>query len=159
MNYSILFSFVVVLFFTACDGARIYETNLDTDEDNWKAQDTLKFEFEVEDNNIPYRLSYNVRYKNDYPFYNLFTKYIIKDSSGKVLTTPALPEDMYLFDVKTGKPYGTGLGDIYDHRISFLKEYKFPYAGKYKLQVLQYMRDQPLPGIVSFGVRVEKANQ
>jgi len=155
MRYYLYLVFTVFLF--SCDNQVVFENNNDIEGADWKKQDTLAYEFEIEDVNLTYDLSYNVRYSNDYPFYNLFTKYWLFSTSGSVLKTMAIPEDMYLFDVKTGVPNGSGLGDMYDQRISFLKNYKFPAKGKYKIKVVQYMRDEPLPGINSFGIRVEKA--
>ena len=58
-------------------------------------------------------------------------------------------------DEKTGKPMGDGLGDLFDHKIIALKNYRFPRAGKYTFKVRQYMRQDPLPAILSMGVSVE----
>jgi gliding motility-associated lipoprotein GldH len=61
-------------------------------------------------------------------------------------------------DEKTGKPMGDGLGDLFDHKIIALKNYRFPRAGKYTFKVRQYMRQDPLPAILSMGVSVESAS-
>ena len=58
-------------------------------------------------------------------------------------------------DEKTGKPMGDGLGDLFDHKIIALKNYRFSRAGKYTFKVRQYMRQDPLPAILSMGVSVE----
>jgi gliding motility-associated lipoprotein GldH len=155
--------FIYILFigitslFLSCNEQRVYENNVDIEEGSWNKKDTIKFEFEIPDPNLSYNLYYTVRYSNEYPFHNLFARYILIDTAGQVLRSPELPEDMLLFEVKTGKPYGSGIGDIYDQKISFLPNFKFPYKGKYSLKVMQYMREEPLPGIESFGIRVEKA--
>lgn len=154
MKHYLYLFFAALLF--SCDSQSVFENNIDIESANWNKKDTLVFDFEIEDPNQVYNLLYNVRYSNAYPFYNLFTKYWIYNSSGSVLKTITVPEDMYLFDVKTGVPNGSGLGDIYDQRVSFLKNYKFPAKGKYIIKVVQYMRDEPLQGVSSFGVRVEK---
>lgn len=143
----------------SCDPARLYEKNSDIQEEDWKPGDTLSFEFNIPYSKEKYNLYYSIRYSQDYPYYNLFTKYYLLDSSGSVIRSPKLPEDMYLFDVKTGKPYGSGIGSVYDLQVSFLKNYSFPYSGKYTLKVIQYMRNRPINGISSFGLRVEKASQ
>ena len=152
----LLLAFSITL--VSCDPERVYEVNKDLEEEDWKPSDTLSFDFEISDSKAAYNLYYNVRYSSEYPFYNLFTKYFILDSTGTVLKTPKLPEDMYLFDVKTGKSLGSGIANTYDKQISFLKDYTFPYNGKYTVKVMQYMRNKPLPGIYSFGLRVEKAS-
>jgi len=160
MRHLIYFSLILLSpWLFSCDENRIYEANMDIEKTDWNKRDTLVFDFKILDENQSYNLYYNLRYSNAYPFYNLFTKYYIYDSAGTVIKSPTVPEDMYLFDVKTGKPYGKGLGDIYDQRVSFIKDYKFPAKGDYKIKVLQYMRNDPLPGIISFGIRVEKAEK
>jgi gliding motility-associated lipoprotein GldH len=64
----------------------------------------------------------------------------------------------FLFDAKTGKPFGkSGIGDLYDHQFLLLQDYQFITAGKYHLELEQFMRQDTLPGILAVGVRVEKA--
>lgn len=156
---SYIFAVFILMMITSCDPDRIYETNQDLNEENWKPEDTIAFTVDIEDAKSSYNLYYNIRYSADYPYYNLFTKYILSDSTGNILRTPKLPEDMFLFDVKTGKPLGSGVGSVYDHQVSFLKDFIFPYEGKYTVKVVQYMRNKPLNGISSIGLRVEKAKE
>ncbi|MEO0331329.1 MAG: gliding motility lipoprotein GldH, partial [Bacteroidota bacterium] len=56
-----------------------------------------------------------------------------------------------------GKPYGSGLGDIFSHQILALPGYQFDTAGMYQIRLQQYMRRDTLPEILSVGVRVEVA--
>jgi gliding motility-associated lipoprotein GldH len=65
-------------------------------------------------------------------------------------------DELTLLDPKSGKPYGDGLGDLFDHRISMMKKYHFSRRGKYTIRLRQYMRQNPLPEIYSVGVTVEK---
>jgi gliding motility-associated lipoprotein GldH len=52
---------------------------------------------------------------------------------------------------------GSGMDDIWELRKPISRgPLKFNKAGKYKFQVEQIMRENPLPGIMSVGVRVEK---
>jgi gliding motility-associated lipoprotein GldH len=62
---------------------------------------------------------------------------------------------MDLFDATSGKPLGDGLGDIFDHRILALSDYRFETAGTYRFKIEQYMRQDTLPMILSMGLRVE----
>jgi gliding motility-associated lipoprotein GldH len=64
----------------------------------------------------------------------------------------------YLFDAKTGKPFGkSGIGDLYDHRFLLLKNYQFKSKGKYRMKFEQFMRTDTLPGILAVGLRVERS--
>ena len=66
-------------------------------------------------------------------------------------------DELILADEKTGKPIGSGLGDIFDHKILILKGYKFPKKGTYQIKIQQFMRQNPLPDVLSFGLAIEKA--
>jgi gliding motility-associated lipoprotein GldH len=58
-------------------------------------------------------------------------------------------------DAKTGKPQGTGLGDIFNHQFDLLHGFRFPKTGTYNMTLKQYMRQDPLPDIYSIGLRIE----
>jgi gliding motility-associated lipoprotein GldH len=141
---------------SSCDDNRIYDTHIDIENALWPENKELNYDFEVTDNKQAYNVIYNIRYANTYPYYNLYLHYYLADSAGKVLKDHQLHMD--LFDPKTGKPLGKGLGDLFDGTFlnQDLKAYKFPYAGKYKMKLRQYMRQSQLQGISSVGVKVEK---
>jgi len=152
--YPLLFS---LLF--SCDKGRIYENNVKIDSSNWAATDSLVFTFEIPQGgeDAIYNLLYNVRYSIQYPYYNLYLKHSLCDSNGNVLNEQLM--NMNLFDPKTGKPLGTGMGDVFDREILFLPNFKFPHTGKYTLKAKNYMRDKPLKGIETLGLRVEKVEK
>jgi gliding motility-associated lipoprotein GldH len=147
---------LIVLAFTACDDNRIYDTHVDIENALWPETKELSYDFKVEDNTQAYNVIYNIRYANTYPYYNLYIHYYLADSAGKPLRDHQLHMD--LFDPKTGKPLGSGLGDIFDGTFlnQDMKAFKFPYKGSYKMRLRQYMRQSQLPGISSVGVKVEK---
>jgi gliding motility-associated lipoprotein GldH len=66
-------------------------------------------------------------------------------------------DELTLFNANTGKPLGSGLGDIFDHKfkIKSLSNYRFPKAGEYTFSVEQNMRQDPLLGVISVGVSIE----
>jgi gliding motility-associated lipoprotein GldH len=143
------------ILFSACDESRVYEKNIDFAGNDWYVDSVAKFPIEINDPSIDYNLYVDVRNAVSYPFTNLYIQYNLYDSTqkkiqGKLMRLP-------LFDKKTGKPYGDGLGDIFDHRFALNKDLKFPYKGKYQAEIIQYMRQDPLPFIMSIGIRVEKA--
>jgi gliding motility-associated lipoprotein GldH len=152
----IFISFIALGTLSGCDDNRIYDTHIDIENALWPENKELNYEFEVADNKQAYNVIYNIRYTNTYPYYNLYLHYYLADSTGKVLKDHQLHMD--LFDSKTGKPLGKGLGDLFDGTFlnQDLKAYIFPYAGKYKMKLRQYMRQSQLQGISSVGVKVEK---
>ena len=54
-----------------------------------------------------------------------------------------------------GNWFGSGIGDIIDHRISFKENFTFPIEGRYNLRVTQGMRQDPLLGVTDIGFRLE----
>jgi gliding motility-associated lipoprotein GldH len=143
----------VILF--SCDDERLYEKNVSFNNRIWRQADKAEFEFTIDDNAAPYNLYLNVRNSVDYPYSRIFINYKLQDSLGMVLEKQLL--NSTLFDVKTGKPYGTsGLGDIYDHQILVKKNHLFPNKGNYKISFEQFMRKDTLDGVLAVGLRVEK---
>jgi len=141
--------------FTGCDANRVFEENQDIEENQWPIALAPNFSFEITDTTQQYHVYFNVRNAIQYPFYNLYLRHYLVGPDGQQLSS-ALHE-MYLMDPKTGKPLGNGTGDIFDHRFRAIKNIRFPKAGTYQIKLNQYMRQDPLPGIMAVGVRVEKA--
>lgn len=153
----IIFPFLLLaVFLSACDDTRVYEKNLDFEQRHWLVNDSAAFEFEIKDTTLRYNLYCNLRNTVSFPYARLFVNYHLEDSTGKPLQKRLI--QTFLFDQNTGKPQGTsGLGDIYDHRIRLISNYRFPHAGKYNMRFEQYMRKDTLEGILAVGLRVEKA--
>ena len=95
----------------------------------------------------------NIRNAGFYGFSNLFLFVNTIIPGGETLRdtveiTLAAPD---------GKWLGEGLGDIYDNRYLFRKDFKFPKTGEYRIELIQAMRVNPLPGIMDAGIRIEKS--
>ncbi|MCU0354816.1 MAG: gliding motility lipoprotein GldH [Cytophagales bacterium] len=139
----------------ACDPDRVYEQYHDIPKNQWYIDSVQRFTFEIADPAVPYNIHYNIRNAVSYPYYNLFVTYYLTDGAGKQLSSRL--QELTLMDAQTGKPLGDGLGDIFDHQVISLPNYRFPAKGKYTFAIRQYMRKDPLPDIMSVGIRVEKA--
>jgi gliding motility-associated lipoprotein GldH len=142
----------------SCGGAgnRVYEQYKDFENGYWIVQDKPEFEFMITDASASYNLYADVRNSVSYPWSRFFMNYYLQDSTGIELQKNLALE--FLFDATTGKPLGkSGLGDIYDHELLLVKEYKFARSGKYKMKFEQLMRMDTLQGILAVGFRVEKA--
>jgi gliding motility-associated lipoprotein GldH len=142
---------------SACDTNAVYKSIEDLDDGKWFIKTVPTFDFEIKDFNASYNIYYYVRNSRDYPYYNLYLTHYLTDTKGKKLSV--VLDQVDLFDPKTGKPLGSGLGDIYDHKILVMKNYHFPANGKYKMQLKQYMRQDPLPNILSIGIAIEKKSE
>jgi gliding motility-associated lipoprotein GldH len=145
---------VFAAFLSACDSNRVYEKNKDFDNRAWLVNDTAHFLFEITEEGNLYNIQCNLRNSIDYKWQRIFVNFVLSDSAGQTLSSKLVSN--YLFEPKTGKPYGrSGLGDIYDHRFPLLNAYALK-PGKYSVTLQQLMRTDTLQGVLAAGVRVER---
>lgn len=137
-----------------CDTNAVFKDNVDIPEGRWFVKQVPSFGFDIQDTTVRYNVFYNVRSGRTYPFYNLYLTRYLYDARGKLIGKNL--DQLLLADATTGKPLGTGLGDLYDHKVLALKAYQFPASGHYTVKIEQYMRQNPLPDVYSVGVTVEK---
>ena len=145
---------VILILLVGCDSRRVFEDNVEFRQRNWKITEPVQFEFQISDVSKKYNVLMNIRNSLDYPYARIFVNYNLQKQDTTSLSQKMIAE--YLFDQKTGKPSGTsGIGDLYDHQFSILKNYSFEKAGIYKMKLDQFMRMDTIPGILAVGVRVE----
>ncbi|WP_109695704.1 gliding motility lipoprotein GldH [Chitinophaga deserti] len=145
------------LFAFACKPPKLdtYEKNRDIPQSSWES--SLKPTYEVtlnnEDTAYFYNLYVNVRHTDAYPYNNLW---LIVSTQ---LPGDSLPQsrrvELPLAD-SYGKWLGNGLDDIFEHRIPIQQNAILPRTGTYRFTFEQNMRQDPLPNIMSVGLRVEK---
>jgi gliding motility-associated lipoprotein GldH len=149
-----LVAFLFAYCLTGCGPKRIYEQGFPLAQNTWLADSILVYRIEVQDPTKGYDLFYRVRYDLDYPYYNLYVKVAIEDTSGK--EQYADRHELVLLDPQTGKPLGAGLGGVYEKEFTALRGVHFPYRGTFKVRIGQYMRQLALPGLHEFGIRVSE---
>jgi gliding motility-associated lipoprotein GldH len=148
--------FLVACLVGSCDSERLYEKNHDFGDRVWLSNDQPTFDFVVGDTLTAYNLYCNVRNSVEYPYSRIFITYSLQDSSGTSVAKNMI--SAFLFEEKTGKPLGrSGLGDVYDHQVSILKNHQFKTPGTYNLKFDQFMRTDTLAGILAVGFRLEVA--
>jgi gliding motility-associated lipoprotein GldH len=154
-SYKTLVAFFLgLLLLTACSDDRlVYEKIYSLPGGKWYADSVLRFELPIAQAG-KYDVYYHIRNTLDYPYYNMYVQYTLIDSTGKVLAKHL--QHIELMDPKTGEPYGTNLGDIFEHELIALPVYEFPAPGKYIYLIQQYMREDPLPEVLSFGVKLRR---
>lgn len=138
-----------------CNQDTVYKGYEDIPDSKWFIKNSPGFVVDIKDSVQTYDIYYLVRNSVKYPYYNLYLTRELKDPLGQVIYSRL--SELYLSNEKTGKPFGQGLGDIFDHKIIIVKGYRFPRTGKYTFTLAQSMRQDPLPEIVSVGIAVEKS--
>ena len=144
---------IAPLLFQSCNSTVVFEENNKLDNNNWDKDKPLVFLAKISDTIHPHNVYLNIRNAGIYPFSNIF-----------MFINTHLPQGQLFRDTieimlqsPEGKWMGDGLGDIWDNRILFKPNVRFPQSGEYRFELYQAMRVNPLPGIMDAGIRIEKA--
>lgn len=148
--------FLIVFFFLlGCKSNSVFKDYHDFKNALWTIKDEQVFEFEINDSTAFYEIEFLFRNNMEYPYHNLFFNEKLSESE-KILSQSMA--EVNFFDPVSGKPLGSGLGDLFDSKIQLekYKKFKFPHNGKFKFTIGHNMRPDPLVGIMSVGISVNK---
>jgi gliding motility-associated lipoprotein GldH len=143
----------IALFMVSCDKNVIFEKNVKLPENRWEQKNVVTLETDIQDTVTPHNLYINVRNAGGYQFSNLFVFFTTMTPHGKIERDTV---ELTLAD-PSGKWLGDGLGDIWDNRLLFRDNFRFPEKGNYTFSLEQAMRIDPLPQIMDVGIRIEKS--
>ncbi len=149
-----LYCCLVLAVFVSCSEDVQMMDKIDFPSGTWSIDEPTRFDFEIEDTTSKYQLIYLVRNNKDYPYYNLYLTYFLEDDDGGLLDKKL--QEIHLMDAKTGEPFGSGFGGVYDHKVLAIPDLKFESPGKYHFSVIHYMRTDSLFGILSFGIQINR---
>lgn len=149
----LIYLFAVLFILTGCDSNRLFEENLAVKDHEWYVESSLEFLVPVTDTASLYNVFVNVRNAGYYRYSNLYL-FINTTLPGGQLQRDTLE---CILAAPDGRWLGDGLGDIWDNRVLFKRNVKFPVEGEYKFELIQAMRVNPLPGIMDAGIRIERA--
>ena len=150
-NIAALFLMFSIL---SCDDSVVYKAHEDMDDGLWYIKNRPEFKVEIKDTVAKYNVYYLFRNTLQYPYYNLYLTRKLTGPDGKLISNTL--EELFVSNEITGKPYGRGLGDLFDHKVPIVKNHTFKQSGTYVFQLSQSMRQNPLPFILSVGISVEK---
>lgn len=142
------------LLLVSCGKGVLYEQNARIEDDQWKSSKPALFEVIVEDTVQGYDFFINLRNTGDYRFSNMYLFIQTTFPDGKTIRDTvecimASPEGEWL---------GSGVGDLHEQSILFKRAVNFPSKGKYRFELTQAMRQDPLPGIADVGLRIEETD-
>ena len=137
----------------ACSKVDVFEKNTSIPGYQWQYSLQPVFDFNISDTASLYNLYVVLRHTDAYHYNNIWL------NIGTQL--PADTMRYQRFDLQLGTDAGgwegTGMDDIWELRKPITKgPFKFNKPGNYKFSIAQAMRENPLPEIMSVGVRVEK---
>jgi gliding motility-associated lipoprotein GldH len=138
----------------SCNGNELVNASQSMGEVGWIQKNKFEIPFVITDTNQVYDMKVAIRQTNTYSFYNLY--FIADISREDGLNFKKAEAEAIFYDAKSGKPKGSGLGDIYSHSYTLFKHLKFPKSGSYRIRIQQNMRIDTLEGIVSVGASLTK---
>lgn len=138
----------------SCNSRVVLDENIKLPDHRWEANNVIKLEVDITDTVTPYSISFNVRNAGSYSYSNLFLFVNTYAPDGAFARDTV---ELTLADER-GQWLGDGLGDIWDNRLLFKPHFRFPHSGRYRFELEQAMRINPLPGIMDVGMRIEKEN-
>ena len=118
---------------------------------DWSSSETPSFTFEIEDTTSLYNIFLVLRHEDAYSYSNIWVKMHVKGPQDSF----DLRKEFILADNTTGW-LGSGMDDIFEHRIPFNETPTPLQKGKYVFTLKQDMREDPLHHIIQAGIRVEK---
>lgn len=141
----------------SCNPIDLYEKNVSIPGHEWKSNFKPEFRFEIKDTSALYDVMLVLRHTEKYGYNNIWLNLSMKapgDSLRSVRVEKVLATNAEGW-------LGTGMDDIYEHRVSLNKEladngFSFRRAGEYIFRIEQVMREDPLRHIMNAGLRIEK---
>jgi len=151
-SYQACLLFTFLFAFSSCNPNTTFEKNIKIPDYRWEMNNIVRLDAEIKDTLSPQNIYINVRNASGYQFSNLFLFLTTKTPEGETARDTV---ELTLADAH-GKWLGDGSGDIWDNRILFKKNFRFPEAGTWHFELQQAMRINPLPQIMDVGMTIEK---
>ena len=144
-----------ILFAAGCKQIDVFEKNTAIPQNKWKGNFAAKGNFVITDTLAHYEISVVLRHTDAYRYNNIWLN-IGLQSPGDSLFYQKV--NLSLGNDADGW-YGSGMNDIWEVRKKLTdKPMRFKKAGTYNFSIFQIMRDDPLPEVMSAGLRITKAN-
>ena len=137
----------------SCTKIEVYEKNTPIPNYKWNANFTATGSLQISDTSSYYTIFIVLRHTDAYKYNNIWLNTQLYISGDTILNKKI---DMPLGTDATGWD-GIGMTDIWEVRkpISSIP-FKFKKLGLYQFNINQIMRDNPLPNVMSAGLRIEK---
>jgi gliding motility-associated lipoprotein GldH len=140
------------VFVSSCTQLATFEKDTAIPGNKWKSSVEIKGSFAVTDTTATYNTYIVLRHTDAYKYNNIWLNVGIQP--------PADSMHFQKLDVALGTDaagwFGSGMNDIWELRQLYFKGVRFKNPGTYNFTITQIMREDPLPGIMSAGFRLEK---
>jgi len=145
------------LLLTSCSQpGHLYEKDVTIPGQQWAAsfQPTFTFDISGADTADLYNVYIVLRHTDAYNYNNIWIRGTARVPGDS--TAQSQRYDLSLADNQKGWT-GSGMDDIFEHRIEIQHRTRFNHPGVYSITLEQIMREDPLRHVLNVGVRIEKA--
>ena len=114
---------------------------------------TIDFSISPDDTAYRYNVYLVLRHTDAYNYNNIWIRGTVRQPGDSVARSERY--DLLLATNEKGW-LGSGMDDIYEHRVLIQQQTKFSRPGKYSFTLEQIMREDPLKHVLNIGVRIER---
>jgi len=121
----------------------------------WKSSFKPSFSFIIKDTAVPYQLFIVLRHNEKYNYNNIYVSLYVQSPGKDSIQKIQLPLTL----ANNEEWLGSGMDDIYEHRIQLTqqgRDFYFKKPGNYNFSIEQIMREDPLQNVLDIGLRIEK---
>ncbi len=151
-------SFRTILFLAAmfalnaCQLDNKQEKNYVFEKNTWHRFNILSFDFLVRDIKSTYKISAAIQVSSDFEHSSIPVHVIMTSPGGE----ERIWEQNFPIFKDDGKPAGKVKGNFIELEIPMRIKHKFSESGNYLITIEQVIPKYDTPGVVSFGIRIEK---
>ncbi|UKJ08063.1 gliding motility lipoprotein GldH [Solitalea lacus] len=150
--FSSLLAIILSSLLYSCTDSAVYNNTLTIDPKGWFSNDKAVYDVKL-DQTGKYSLYLNLRHTDDYKYSNIFFRLYVKNPDGKMQTTRIVEVKLAEND---GKWLGSGTGKLLAKKIFITNGIDFSKPGQYRIELEQFMRDDPLKEISDVGIQLFK---
>ncbi len=143
---------VCALLFLGCDSIGVFEKTSFFADHQWKSNQQLSYHFTITDTAAYYQIYTIIRHEDAYRYNNIWLRFTTKAPGD---TAKSQLVNLRLADNRKGW-LGTGIDDVFDHRIRITRTPQKLRRGDYTFTLQQVMREDPITAILNAGIRIEK---
>ena len=146
------FWIILLIACVSCNTIDVFEKTNMFPSHSWKESEKPTFQFNITDTTSLYNIFFVIRHQDAYRYNNVWVNITVKSP---VDTSQVRRE--FILSNNTQGWLGSGMDDIFEHRIAFNNKPAALKKGTYTFTLQQAMREDPLDYVMNVGIRVEKA--
>jgi len=152
---SYLLIMMIAVWAVSCKQVDVYEKNTTVPHYEWQHNYAAGGTFSITDTTASYNIYIVLRHTDAYKYNNIWLNVGLQAPGDTMFFQKV---NLALASDATGWE-GTGMDDIWEVRkLLNSQPRRFKKSGEYKFNITHIMRDNPLPDIMSAGMRVQKTN-